>query len=402
MIRTVILECTLPANKANTLNAESSRIYNRTMAAYYRGPQGNPDRSIEEPETPIGVNGPSQLHGSSRRAARQAFYDAVRSARKSQRQGVLKGMPQRRSTYRTTIWRGPAVKVRDNTLQLARAWSLSAIHVPLPPDLAQLPASQFREVRLVWNDAMQRHYWQLVVDEPRQELFGARVAAVDLGSAYPATVTDGDIAVVFEVSQLKSLQKVTDKQVGRLRHDMEDKNRRSREYRHLQRRERRLRNYQARVAHPIERLVSEAVVQWAVQNGVGTLVVGDADHLAREGVLPPAKPGKSGESIQTRIMRYLAALAGKLGIIVKFIDEALTSQICPGCRHRNRANGRHYKCTTCGFHGHRDAVGSSNLLSRYLYGDLGQIWPRETQFYRPGELDLHNPVHRQPMARAAA
>ncbi len=393
MLRTVNLECTLPIGTAAALNAESGRVYTQAMADHFQRAYGTLQPSGSETDPVTGHQPPVLLHPVSREAARQGFYTAVRAAHKNQDRGILSGLPQRPKTYRTTCWRGPALRVSDGALVLARAWNMRPICVPLPPDLARLDAAAFHEARLVWQAGEQRYYWQVVVDEPRQGVLGQRVAAVDLGNVYPATVSDGEVGVIFDVAQLKAAQQQAARRQGRphARHEgVVRVHRHAGDYRRLraywrrQRKEQRLRQKGADGPQSLERLVSQAVLSWAVQNGVGTLVVGDADGLTlRDGSLPAPKPGPGAESLQTRIMRHLAALAKRVGVIVKFVDEALTSQTCPGCGQRNRAHGRRYKCTACGFQGHRDVVGSSNLLSRYLYGALGQVWPGETIVYQP-------------------
>jgi putative transposase len=353
MLRTVILECTLQ-------------------------PSGNRITSVCGPEPPV------PLRHTHWPRTRQGLYTAVPTAATNRHDGILNLLLQHLNRNRTACWRGPELRVMDGALCLALDRRRRPITVPLPEDLALLPPAAFREVRLGWHDQQQRPYWQVVVAEPRQTVFGQRVAAVDLGSVYPATLTDGEIGVIFDVSRLKTWQQRAARNIGRLQYGFGDDWLRANEYQRLQDEERPLRQAGMARIYSFERLVSQTVLAWAVEHGVGTLVVGDADGLTRpDGSLPAPRSGLEAESLQTRIMRCLAALAKGLGVVIRFVDEALTSQTCPGCGRRNRAHGRRYKCAACGFHGHRDVVGSSNLLSRYLYGALGQVWPVETVVYRP-------------------
>ncbi|MDA8346739.1 MAG: zinc ribbon domain-containing protein, partial [Thermaerobacter sp.] len=43
------------------------------------------------------------------------------------------------------------------------------------------------------------------------------------------------------------------------------------------------------------------------------------------------------------------------------MSEAYTSQTCPHCGHLSRVAGRTYRCRSCGYKAHRDAVGSVNI-----------------------------------------
>ncbi len=56
--------------------------------------------------------------------------------------------------------------------------------------------------------------------------------------------------------------------------------------------------------------------------------------------------------------------AARLGIRVETVDPAYTSQECPACGSRNKADDRMYVCYDCGWIGHRDKVGAINISRR--------------------------------------
>jgi putative transposase len=64
-------------------------------------------------------------------------------------------------------------------------------------------------------------------------------------------------------------------------------------------------------------------------------------------------------------------------------DEHHTTQTCPGCGNKKKPKGRVYQCGVCGFVGHRDVVGASNILSRRLYGEPGKVQVQETMYRHP-------------------
>jgi putative transposase len=64
-------------------------------------------------------------------------------------------------------------------------------------------------------------------------------------------------------------------------------------------------------------------------------------------------------------------------------DEHHTTQTCPCCGNKKKPKGRVYQCGVCGFVGHRDVVGASNILSRRLYGKLGRVRVHETRYRHP-------------------
>jgi putative transposase len=153
-------------------------------------------------------------------------------------------------------------------------------------------------------------------------------------------------------------------------------------WRRLQRRKSRFLAQQRRRRGDLEHKVSRAVVKWGVEQQVGTLAVGDVRDAA-DGV---ALGHKSNQKISSwshgRLRQYITYKAQTVGMVVALVDEAYTSQECPNCHERYKPRGRSYLCPVCGFLSHRDAVGSANILSRYLYSELGRVSPPVVIKYR--------------------
>jgi putative transposase len=86
---------------------------------------------------------------------------------------------------------------------------------------------------------------------------------------------------------------------------------------------------------------------------------------------------------------YITYKAAAAGIAVGLVEEAYTSQTCPGtlpdgtgCLHCYKPKGRVYRCPACGFTAHRDGLGAANLLSQHVTGEPGHVLPpRETYRY---------------------
>jgi IS605 OrfB family transposase len=62
-----------------------------------------------------------------------------------------------------------------------------------------------------------------------------------------------------------------------------------------------------------------------------------------------------------RLANFIEYKATLQGIKVEYVNPEYTSQTCPACGTRNKANDRKYKCA-CGFKGHRDFVGAKNII----------------------------------------
>jgi putative transposase len=65
-----------------------------------------------------------------------------------------------------------------------------------------------------------------------------------------------------------------------------------------------------------------------------------------------------------QLTAFITYKAARFGIRVEQVDPAYTSQICPACGAKNKADDRTYVCRECGWMGHRDKVGAINLSRR--------------------------------------
>jgi IS605 OrfB family transposase len=108
------------------------------------------------------------------------------------------------------------------------------------------------------------------------------------------------------------------------------------------------------------------VVTRAVEQQVGTPVVGDP-----RGLLNRDAGRRQNKAVRDwAIGALMVALRDKAelaGITVHLVDERGTSSTCPACRARvPKPRGRIFACphSGCGFTGHRDLVGAANIAAR--------------------------------------
>jgi IS605 OrfB family transposase len=120
----------------------------------------------------------------------------------------------------------------------------------------------------------------------------------------------------------------------------------------------------------INHKLSRQIVNRARSQGVGTIrleqLAGIRQRTARTS--RGAKARRNNRMIATwpfyQLSTFIAYKAERLGIRVEQVDPAYTSQTCPACFARNKAQDRRYVCTDCGWTGHRDAVGAINISRR--------------------------------------
>ncbi|MNC44172.1 putative transposase DNA-binding domain protein [compost metagenome] len=72
-----------------------------------------------------------------------------------------------------------------------------------------------------------------------------------------------------------------------------------------------------------------------------------------------------------RLAQYIEYKANMAGINVEYVNPAYTSQSCPECSQKNKAQDRRYMCP-CGFEKHRDIVGAMNIRYATVIGGNSQ------------------------------
>jgi IS605 OrfB family transposase len=130
---------------------------------------------------------------------------------------------------------------------------------------------------------------------------------------------------------------------------------------------------------------ARAVVEFAIENRIGTLVVGDPRGLL-------AKDAGKRQNLAVRNWRpgkMIAALADKAalaGIDVELVDERGTSSTCPRCGAKvAKPKGRTFRCGFCTLVAHRDLVGAANIATRGTRGgDILDLTGLEIMHRRAG------------------
>lgn len=108
--------------------------------------------------------------------------------------------------------------------------------------------------------------------------------------------------------------------------------------------------------------ISRAIVNFAIEQHVSEIRL---EHL--EGIRQTTRISRKNEkNLHTwsfyRTAQYIEYKAKLAGIKVVYVDPAYTSQLCPVCGVRHKMKDRRYKCSTCGYIGHRDIVGAINII----------------------------------------
>lgn len=112
--------------------------------------------------------------------------------------------------------------------------------------------------------------------------------------------------------------------------------------------------------------ISREIVNFAINNNVSVIRL---EHL--KGISKTTRTSRKNRTDLHnwsfyRLMDFIKYKAAMVGISVEMVNPAYTSQICPSCKQKNKAKGRSYECSHCGFKTHRDRVGAINIISAPL------------------------------------
>jgi putative transposase len=384
MILTQVFRATQPKSLLDECNMESGRIYTRTMVEHWRVYRNHEvwlSAGMDEKYNDFLY--PTTLHAHSRDAAQQAFAKAVKTTHALRKAGYTDAQfPHKTKYWKTTIWKNTGIRVRDGVAFLARARGLEPICVELPLDLQHL---NFVEARLVYNHKTSRYEWHFVIDdgiEPIMRTEGASVA-VDMGEIHPAVVTDGNTGLVISARELRSTGQGLAKAISILDARKSRMKKGSLRYRRMAKAKAKARRVASVRQRDILHKVSRAVVDYAEEAGAKEIIIGDVRDIADGIDIGKHSNQKISLWPHGKLRSYIAYKALMLGMETLLEDEHHTTQTCPNCGSRKKPSGRIYSCGQCGFVGHRDVVGASNILSHRLLGELGRVQVNETMYRHP-------------------
>jgi putative transposase len=233
----------------------------------------------------------------------------------------------------------------------------------------------FREVRLVYDKLGRRYTWHIVVENGKQPkpAPGTNEVSVDLGEIHPAVVGDEHEATIITCRQRRAESQGHARRLANINRALSRKHKGSKRYRRLVQAKARMKAKHQRVLHDLEHKISRAVVETAVEQAAGTLVIGDVRDVADGVNCGKVQNQRMSRWNHGKIRESITYKAEAEGISVKLEDEHYTSQTCPHCQRRHKPRGRIYRCPSCGFQAHRDVVGQINILSVHKHGEPGKL-----------------------------
>ena len=283
--------------------------------------------------------------------------------------------PHREKRFYPVLWPAQAVHQEKNRLVLPMGRGNPSLILPLV-----LPEG-FTMVKLVWNDAFELHVnVPIVVPEP-MATEGER-ATIDLGEIHLAALTTtSEHAEVITGRKIRSIKRFRAKALGQISRKRSRCTRGSRRDKKLAAARRKVSRRAQRQVRDLRHKATTQVVKACVEHNIKEVFIGNPHGVRRK---------NSGRRHNDRMakweygqdIQYLTYKFKKAGIRCSTGSERGTSSTCPECSARRKPKGRTFTCTTCGFTGHRDLVGSANM--HVLAFNARILFPRAFTYRQPG------------------
>jgi putative transposase len=246
--------------------------------------------------------------------------------------------------------------------------------------------SPYEPIRLKWNSELPIPIWIIIVFdrlegwsvnyvlEKKNELIEANinsnvVMGIDLGIKRIATTYTPSVqeTITYSGKDIMSLVRLRNKLSATSASKRSKCKKDSRRYKNITRAQRkttkRIKNKQKDILHKY----SKVIVDKAIENGVGKIIIGDCSGTHVE-TNTGAQNQKIQQNPERKLAKYIQYKFERVGGQSEDVPENYTSRDCPKCetRKKNSPKGRIYKCKKCGFVFDRDGVGAVNITKNYI------------------------------------
>ncbi len=362
-------------NRAKAAQMEAAQVWNCCMGTHKQARLDHTQWPVEQDLRDL-VKSRFALHSQSIQAIVRMFVTNIATTRQLRQTHPHMQMnyPWRTKRFYPVCWPAQAVSKEKGRVILPMGKGRKSLVLPL--DLEDDSGA----CTLVWNHGFEVHVCIEVAAADQSP--GEQRAAVDLGEIHLAAVTtSASHALIVTGRGIRSLKRQRNKQLGHLAKKQSRCKKYSRRWKKLQRAKNKVCQRSERRIRDMRHQATRQVIDFCVEQQVGTLFIGNPHGV---------RTRDSGRHHNQRMalweygkdIDYLTHKAKQAHISCFTGSERGTSSQCPCCGHKQKPKGRNWACRVCGFHGHRDLVGSVNM-HHVAYGTQVKF-PRSFTYLRPG------------------
>jgi len=220
-------------------------------------------------------------------------------------------------------------------------------------------------------------YLYMPEEQPEAEIKSTGVqCAIDMGEIHAiATICTNSDKLILTGRVARSFKRFRNKSHAKLNKDMKKCQRDSRRHKRLIKAKDKLSKKSKNKLRNFYHHLTNKFVETCIDNNVDTVYLGNLKNIGQNTKrrLRHESRQKMSQFEVGTIRDLVSYKCEMLGIKVEVVSEKWTTQTCPACGKRYKPKGRVYKCSKCGFVGHRDIVGCYNILSNDVEIDLSLI-----------------------------
>jgi IS605 OrfB family transposase len=323
------------------------------------------------------------------RSVLRRYADAWFVATKRRRDGQQRaGFPRRKHALVQVRFYHGTFRLQEGRVRLPVARGRPELWVRLARPIPY-PAEQVRAVTLLHQGGRLWLAATAAVPIEQYDPDPGRVAGVDLGIIHPYAVVTWDAGLLVSGRAIRAenwlhLHDQQARQAKAARRAPKPGQRGSRRWRRHRAKLRKAEARHRRRVHQAQHQAAKQVVEFAVQQRVGMLLVGDPKGITERDV-GRVQNLRLRQWRRTHLLGALRDKAERAGIRVRLVDERGSSSTCPVCRRRvPKPQGRRLRCPHCEFKGHRDLVGACNIAAKAGGGRTSVLLPALVEHRRAG------------------
>lgn len=289
--------------------------------------------------------------------ARRSFFSNLKSNPNAR-------PPFKRKWYHPMTWRATGISYKRGKLRLSMGEGREPLWVQIDKKFhKKVPA----EISMVYNRNTHIYEFHATYEthQKQSKVRAGTAVAVDMGEIHPIVAFDGITSEIYNGRYLRSLMQYREKFKAKINQLLSRCQRGSKRYKKLRRAKNRTLYHLNNLICDVRHKITSRFVSTCKAKNVETIVIGDIKHIRQSIDYDKKANQKLHQWAFSNIQNMITYKAKAVGITVETEDEAYTSQTCPSCRHKKKPDNREYRCSQCGWQGHRDLVGASNILTKY-------------------------------------
>ena len=362
--RTYIVATAKPTAALDAINRLGGRIYSKTVSLAFRTHDKKgfwlSDAGLKKYLKFKGY----PCHSHSVQALIDDYCGARRSFFANRKSNPNAKPPNKTRKFHTFTWRATGISYKRGKLRLSMGKGRDPISVKIDKKFHQIVPA---EVSLVYHKTTKQYEFHATyqTQPKRRKTKHGTAVAVDMGEIHPITCFDGFTSEIYNGREHRSKVRYREKSKGSLNRKLSRCKRGSKRWKKLKRAKNKLLASLRSQLRDMRHKITSRFVSSCYKRKIETIVIGDIKHIRQSITYGKKANEKLHQWAFSQIREMITYKAKAVGIKVDTQDEAYTSQTCPSCGHRKKPAKRNYNCTRCGWHGHRDVVGASNILTAY-------------------------------------